>query len=136
MRAVPQAMVQPHVTVAAIQEQIAVATKPEDGRPVGRQRIGNMNALRRHWPHPWPRPRDIRCQPRTLAAPGADGTGADGTATSPACGPLRRDFLLLNGDIVPHRSCIPFSRVHNPVCAVYATVLESHAVDRVDRGRE
>jgi hypothetical protein len=70
MRAVPQAMVQPHVTVAAIQEQIAVATKPEDGRPVGRQRIGNMNALRR-W---WPRPRAIRCQPRTLAAPGADGT--------------------------------------------------------------
>jgi hypothetical protein len=33
-----------------------------------------MNALRRRWPRPWARPRDIKCQTGTLAAPGADGT--------------------------------------------------------------
>ncbi len=33
-----------------------------------------MNALRRRWLRPWAPSRDIRCQTRTLAAPGADGT--------------------------------------------------------------
>jgi hypothetical protein len=31
-----------------------------------------MNALRRRWPRPYPRPRDIRCQTRTPATPGAE----------------------------------------------------------------
>ena len=30
-----------------------------------------MNALRRRWPRPWPRHRDIRYQTRTPATPGA-----------------------------------------------------------------
>jgi hypothetical protein len=42
-----------------------------------------MNALRRQWPRPWPRPRDIRGQTQTLAAPGADGTARSPSLTAP-----------------------------------------------------
>jgi hypothetical protein len=38
-----------------------------------------MNALRRQWP----RPRDIRGQTQTLAAPGADGTARSPSLTAP-----------------------------------------------------
>jgi hypothetical protein len=53
--------------VSAIQEVLKAAASEElkatlSRAKAQRMRIGNMNALRRQWP----RPRDIRCQTRTL----------------------------------------------------------------------
>jgi hypothetical protein len=70
-----------------------------------------MNAaLRRRWPRPWPRPRDIGCQPRTPAAQEQNGT-ANGAyleifmTLSPSAGKVFENLVwesdrVLLGDLV------------------------------------